>query len=212
VDRTRPAATPVPDGWPPPRDLPGTEAGLQADSPCITLLTCGSELAGRGQGTTGAHALTGPPDLGLADPGGPDLVLVDGGLGAHGHGLAAGQVVAVELEGGFGDPFAAGQGSQLGRLRLRKAITAERATTPGRSPYTRGRSPDRLLGAAWSPGVDGVRGMRGRGAPHHRPTKERRPRGQRYGRVHKRPGRGGTRRPGALASVLLGAPHPTTDL
>jgi hypothetical protein len=41
VDRTRPAATPAPDGWPPPRGLPrGTEAGLQAGSPCTNGLTC----------------------------------------------------------------------------------------------------------------------------------------------------------------------------
>ena len=39
----------------------GTEAGLQADSPCITSLTSASPVGPSGACTIGAHALTAPP-------------------------------------------------------------------------------------------------------------------------------------------------------
>ena len=198
----------------------GTEAGLQAGSPCITLPTGGSEAAGRGQGSQLGRlrlrkAITAETAARSQAPG-----------AAQGGRVEAADPLprrparrprnAMKHPGGstprsppswpttWPPPWPGSSGT---------ASSSERATTPGRSPYTRGRSPDRLLGAAWSPGVDGVRGMRGRGAPHHRPTKERRPRGQRYGEYTNAPAAGGPAGRGRLRRRSSGhhTPPPTSE-
>jgi hypothetical protein len=48
--------------------------------------------------------------VGLTDRGLSDLVLVDPGPGPHGHGLPAGQLLAVDLPGPLGDLLGPGQG------------------------------------------------------------------------------------------------------
>ena len=74
VDRTRPAATPVPDGWPPPRDLPGDRSRLTGRLPLHHPSDLGERFAAARRGHNGGHMdslrhrLAGPPGRGPRRP------------------------------------------------------------------------------------------------------------------------------------------------
>jgi len=67
--RGRRRRRPQMDGRHPGTSSRGTEAGLQADSPCATRLSCAAAVGEAGRGTTGAHALIEPPSRRPRRPG-----------------------------------------------------------------------------------------------------------------------------------------------
>jgi hypothetical protein len=95
--------------------------------------------------------------IGLTDRELSDLVLVDPGPGPHGHGLPAGQLLAVDRPGALGDPLvparaASSDGCGVRDSRMAEAAASSRAVPPPSQGRRRTGRPGGMLAAMTPPG------------------------------------------------------------